>query len=570
MKAKKLLTSWRIWLLLILVLFSLVAISPSFSQDGVVITNVELNSSASIAGIESPSQMIQPRSREVITGILSYDIKTIDDYYMAIEEVSKLSPDDIVYVTTNKQTYTVIMQPDIVYNTTNETVTVEKNVTEDNVTKTINVTEPVVIETVVGVKDLGLTVSEAPFSNIRKGLDLAGGTRVILQPEEEVSNENLDIIITNMKQRLNVYGLADIVVKETSDLSGTKFILVEIPGVNEEGVKDLISQQGKFEAKIGEEVVFAGGEDIKTVFRSADRSGIDPRYGCQQYADGSYTCRFYFGILLSEAAAARQAAETEKLSVITVDETGATLARDNHYLSKKLDFYLDDTLTESLNIGADLRGRAITEIQISGSGVGRTELEARQNTLDEMKQMQTLLITGSLPVSLKVIKTDSISPSLGKEFLDNALFVGLLVLIAVSIIVFIMYRKFEIMIPMVLTVITEMVMILGFAAAIKWNLDMAGIAGILIVVGTGVDHLIIITDETLKKTESLSMMQKLKRAFVIILAAGLTTGGAMLPLMLAGVGLLKGFAFTTLFGVTIGVLIARPAYSAAIEVLLKK
>jgi len=39
--------------------------------------------------------------------------------------------------------------------------------------------------------------------------------------------------------------------------------------------------------------------------------------------------------------------------------------------------------------------------------------------------------------------------------------------------------------------------------------------------------------------------------------------------MFAGAGLIKGFALTTIAGVTIGVFITRPAFAAMIEKLLK-
>ena len=44
---------------------------------------------------------------------------------------------------------------------------------------------------------------------------------------------------------------------------------------------------------------------------------------------------------------------------------------------------------------------------------------------------------------------------------------------------------------------------------------------------------------------------------------------AMIPLIFAGAGLLKGFAITTIIGVTIGVFITRPAYSDFVEVMMK-
>jgi len=40
-------------------------------------------------------------------------------------------------------------------------------------------------------------------------------------------------------------------------------------------------------------------------------------------------------------------------------------------------------------------------------------------------------------------------------------------------------------------------------------------------------------------------------------------------LLMAGAGLLKGFALTTIIGTSIGVFISRPAYAKTIEVLLK-
>ena len=44
---------------------------------------------------------------------------------------------------------------------------------------------------------------------------------------------------------------------------------------------------------------------------------------------------------------------------------------------------------------------------------------------------------------------------------------------------------------------------------------------------------------------------------------------AMIPLIFAGAGLLKGFAITTIIGITIGVFVTRPAYSSFVEIMLK-
>jgi Preprotein translocase subunit SecD len=59
-------------------------------------------------------------------------------------------------------------------------------------------------------------------------------------------------------------------------------------------------------------------------------------------------------------------------------------------------------------------------------------------------------------------------------------------------------------------------------------------------------------------------------AFFIILGAYATTVAAMLPLVFAGAGLLRGFALTTMIGVTIGVLVTRPAFASILERLIAR
>ena len=63
---------------------------------------------------------------------------------------------------------------------------------------------------------------------------------------------------------------------------------------------------------------------------------------------------------------------------------------------------------------------------------------------------------------------------------------------------------------------------------------------------------------------------RIKNAFFIVFAAFATTLVSMIPLFTTGVGLLKGFAFTTIVGISIGVIITRPAFAHMLEILLRK
>lgn len=576
--AKQMLKSARIIILAVFVVLSLIAIHPDPTTEGVAIRSVVRNSSASLAGMESPSPTSTPMSKERILSINNepvLDVKTYTDM------VSEFMPNRTVQIKTTEGFYQLVTKPllNVTYldewedRIVEETVPVDKTYRLKNgtlINRTVNETtnrtvsvQKTLVE-VIGTEDIGLSVYDAPTTNIRKGLDLQGGTRVLLQPEKKVDSADMGLVIENLKERLNVFGLSDVVVREASDLEGNQYVLIEIAGANQEEVRELISKQGKFEAKVGNVTVFRGGNDVTYVCRSADCSGIDPQRGCGQSGPNQWACSFRFTISLSPEAAEGQAEATKELDIV-VEGNG------DEYLSEKLYLYLDDVLVDELNIGADLKGRASTDIMISGSGAGATQQDAMFDALNNMKRLQTILITGSLPVKMEVQKTDAVSPVLGQDFVKNAFVMAIAAVLAVSLVIFIRYRKIKITLPMLFTMASEVTIILGVAALIQWNIDMAAIAGIIVAVGTGIDDQIIIADETLRgESQKFGWKERLKRAFFIIMVAYFTGVAAMVPLLFAGAGLLKGFALTTIIGISVGVFITRPAFAAVIEIILKK
>ena len=521
-KLKKVITNSRVIILLVVLALALVAINPKPWVKGVTINNVLINSSAMEAGIQQPAPSVKPVNRERILAIDNMPIKGIRDYY---NYENKLEINQSVQIKTTKGLYRLKAKED----------------------------------------GLGLRISNAQKTNIRKGLDLQGGTRVLLQPESKLQQEDLQSLIDTMQERLNVYGLSDLIIREASDLTGNQYIVVEIAGANEEDIRNLLEKQGKFEAQIANKTVFVGGKDIVFVCRSANCAGIDPNTGCYQ-ENGQNICRFRFSISITPEAAQKQAEATGKLEVIGDSKSA------NAYLSEPLELYLDDSKVNELSIGSELKGSTTTDIQISGSGIGNTQQQAVLNTFANMKRLQTVLITGSLPVKMNIVKIDAISPLLGNEFLKNALILGALALASVVAVIFAKYRKLAVAIPMVLSSIAEIVLLLGVAALIGWNIDLAAVAGIIVAIGTGVNDNTVITDETLRRGQRdvYDWKQRIKNAFFIIMAAYSTIAVSMLPLVFAGAGLLKGFAIITLIGASIGVFITRPAYSRVIEILVRE
>ncbi len=488
----------RVWILVIALILALLSISPSW-KEGIEVKSVEKNSSAFESGLK-PGMVIKE--------INSQPIKTLSEY---AEVVSKI-PDN---------------------SSTRVSVRTESD-------EFIFLTE----------KGLQITVGEIPKSNIRTGLDLSGGARALVNPVNvTLSDSEIQDLVSVTSQRLNAFGLSDVNVRSAKDLSGNNFMLVEIAGATPSDIRELVGKQGKFEAKVGNNTVFVSGErDVSDVCRNnANCAGVT---SCYPVSTGGYACEFRFAVYLNEEAAKRHARLTENL---TLDETG-------RYLSEKLYLYLDDQEVDSLLIGSELAGQVTTEISIQGSGIGNTQDEALKDAQANMKRLQTILLTGSLPYKLEIVKLDTISPTLGSEFTRSLIILGLVVFLAVSLVIFVKYRKIKITLAVILTMFSEAVITLGIAALLRWNLDAPGIAGIIAGIGTGVNDQIVIIDEAVTDTHT-SIKERVKRALFIIVGAFLTIIAAMLPLFWAGAGLLKGFALTTIIGVSVGILITRPAFA---------
>ncbi len=500
--------TWKIWLLIIMLALSLLAIfaGAHLFQKGVSISSVTSNSTAAMQGL---------KAGQIITSINGKPVENTSDYANIIQD----------------------------YFSENQTAKLTFGTDKGQVVYYSN-TPPQIV------------VSDLSPTNLKTGLDLSGGARALVEAQNHtLSPENASIIATMISQRLNVYGLEDIQVSPIQDLSGNNYISVEIAGATPSDLESLISQQGRFEAKIGNETVFRGEKgDIASVAKSGQQSGIQ---SCDQQSDGSYVCSFQFGVYLSQAAAQRFAEITKNVPV------------SGQYLTKTLNLYLDGREIENLSISKDLKGQVQTQVSIQGSGLpASTSIDASHNAQSQMNKLQTILETGSLPYKLEIVKLDTISPTLGKDFTKSILLAAIVAILAVSIIVFVRYKKPKASLALLLTSTSEIIIILGIAAVINWNLDLPSIAGILATIGTGIDAQIIILDEA--RGKFLSLKQRIKRAFSIIVGSYFTSFVALLPLYWAVAGFFKGFAFTTIIGITIGVLITRPAFADIVNKIEKE
>ncbi|ADL58834.1 preprotein translocase subunit SecD [Methanothermobacter marburgensis] len=363
---------------------------------------------------------------------------------------------------------------------------------------------------------------------IQQGLDLKGGSLIQIKLEKPVDAATMNTVTSVLDKRLNIFGVKDVKVRA----SGDQNVIVEIAGVQPDQVADIVGKPGKFEARIGNETVLTGADivSVQAPIITANEWEVPFKLstaGAQRFAE-----------------AARGKA------------------------GQPVNMYLDDRLITSPEISPEVAtGKPTTDVSITGAENSKEEAEA------QAKEIETLLKSGSLPVKVKIVGVSSVSAELGKQFVEGALIAGLLAVLAIAVILIIRYRTPILVVPIFMTTLAELIIILGAAAVIRWNIDLAAIAGMLAAIGTGVDDQIIITDEVLAGEGRRTRRKfRIKDAFFIIFASAGTLIAAMLPLAYVGfargatgIGLLAGFAFTTVLGVLIGVFITRPVYAKFIE-----
>ncbi len=498
---------------------------------------------------------------------------------------------------------------------------------------------------------LGIDVRNIERLNLDFGLDIKGGTRIILEPKGNVTDDEMEQVLATLQTRANLYGLKEIHFRSLGGL-----IQIEAAGLETGVVKDLLSRKGNFMAKItkpceiknnkstmqlgedkypidvlpgnsirlnnsiiepngsftlkdiefqylnstGTDLMFLGtsyhGKDIELVYSDPQRSGIMP-------TGNGY--RFYFVVSVSQEGARRFADITSG-----IPQRMDLVSGDYYLKDSEIILYLDNEPVSSLRISANLGGVPYTSPQIEGWR------EREEDAIKEKLELQTILRAGAIPVSLETVSMDIISPTLGAGFIGSTIQAALLAGVVVFFIVFIRYRNVKIALPMLLIAFSEVIIILGIAAVndaliwgivliadivfiglvwwkkheidmstwigamlipilgfMSWTIDLLAIGGIIAVIGTGVDHQIIIADEALSgggRKRIYTIKEKIKHAFFIIFGASSTTILAMLPLIVLVAEFVRGFAITTIVGVLVGVLITRPAYAKIVETMMKE
>ena len=179
-------------------------------------------------------------------------------------------------------------------------------------------------------------------------------------------------------------------------------------------------------------------------------------------------------------------------------------------------------------------------VQISGNFTGT-----------QAKTLAIALNYGSLPIGLKPLTSETVSPTLGHSALIAGLGAGIGGLILVLLYAIFYYRLLGIVVVSGLAVtaalLWALISVLGHTALAP-SFDLAGVTGIIVSIGITVDSYIVyferLKDETRSgRTVRTSVDRGFRSAWRTVLAADLVSLAAAVVLYLVAVGTVRGFAF---------------------------
>ena len=401
----------------------------------------------------------------------------------------------------------------------------------------------------------------------RLGLDLQGGTQVLLRAQETgVSTDVMQTAEQVIDRRVNGLGLSETIVQ----LSGNDRIIVELPGVtNPEQVSETLRGTGKLEFVANPDgqgfsgadappqgsVIRTSGSPSPRVRSTNPVSGTSELSATETLATGPIYQSITDGKDLNTTAVApRVGSATPGANPFAVtfafnNESASSLERfTSQNVGRQMCIVLDNVVNSCPVIQSAL---------IGGSG------EISTNTRAEMDQMLTQLKYGALPVSLVVESSRTVSATLGQDSVNAGLLAGVVGLVIVALFMILYYRLPGVLATIALLIYTA----ISFALyrLLPITLTLAGIAGFILSIGLAVDANVLIfarLKEELRRGKSLRSAVEAgfseawpairdSNASTLITSAILFVFGNSF-----GVSIIKGFALTLGLGIVVSMFTA--------------
>ncbi len=341
-------------------------------------------------------------------------------------------------------------------------------------------------------------------STVKQGLDLQGGTHVVLQAEDtpqlKVNDDALDRATHIIERRVNALGLTEPVVQR----QGKDRIIVELPGVKDpEKAINMLGKTAMLEFKDPQGKTVLNGMDLKDA-KATMGNGNRPTVNLEFTDEGA-----------------------KKFADVTARNVGKQIA---------------------ITLDGEILTNPVVQEAITG---GRAQITG-ERTMEDANHLAILLRSGSLPVKLEVIENRTVGPTLGQDSKEASQKAFLIGVAGVFVFMLVFYRLSGLVADIALLLYTMLLLLL--MRYLNATLTLPGMAGIILSIGMAVDANVLIFErfkEEIRNGRSLrkAMDSGFSRAMTTILDSNITTLMACLVLFYLGTGPVKGFAITLALGV---------------------
>ncbi|MBA2632760.1 MAG: protein translocase subunit SecD [Chloroflexi bacterium] len=387
--------------------------------------------------------------------------------------------------------------------------------------------------TTLGLSWLPDEVAGVEFRTVL-GLDLEGGLRVTLEAEpqgdEPITDEQVELARDIIERRVAGIGVSEPQVRTETAGDGSRRIVVEVPGVSDEGqVRDLVGSTGQlqFIDPMGQQLT--RDQDIRTMLEDGT---VRELFNGSQIQQGSVTPDVGQG-----------------------NEIGVSFT----LLPEGNDIWCAFT---SANIGRPgpiaLDGRVITTPEIGdaiceGSTIITVGPPAPEFETERTGLYNTLRF-GALPLSLTEIGFDNVDPTLGAGFLIQALVAGAVGLLLVLLFMIAYYRLPGVLAALALVFYT--LVVYAIFRLIHVTLTLAGVAAFILSIGMAVDANILIFERMKEeiragKTLGPAIEAGFNRAWSSILDSNVSSLLVAGWLYWQGTTVVRGFALVLIIGVLV-------------------
>ncbi|MBU0880741.1 MAG: protein translocase subunit SecD, partial [Candidatus Omnitrophica bacterium] len=377
---------------------------------------------------------------------------------------------------------------------------------------------------------------------VNLGLDLQGGMHVVLKVDTtklplDAKKDAIDRAMEIIRNRIDQFGVGEMSIQR----QGTDNIIVQLPGVTDrDRALEIIGRTAHLEFKIVSDNI----EDLKKAIANEPVEGYELKYLEGERAgkepilvatDASLTG----DLLVNAKTEFSSRGFGEPYVSLSLNSKGAELFANvtATNVGKRLAIVLDGKV-----VSAPVIREAIPsgQAQISGNF-----------SVNEANDLSVILRAGALPAPVIVEEERTVGPLLGADSIKSGMTATTIGAILVFLFMLVYYRLSGMIAN--ITLLINLLMILGCLAIFKGTLTLPGIAGLILTIGMSVDANVLIFErirEEMKLGKPLraAIAAGYHRAFSAIFDSNLTTIVAAALIFKFGSGAIKGFAVTLTIG----------------------